>query len=81
MTVSTRREKEQWKSDLRTIFASLFFTKLRRMKWYPAPPPPPHTHTHTHTFVYLRFIWKWLTQSKKSLVSVHNLLKNNKQTK
>lgn len=35
MTVSTRREKEQWKSDLRTIFASLLFTKLRRMKWYP----------------------------------------------
>ena len=49
MTVSTRREKEQWKSDLRAIFASLLFTKLRRMKWYP---PPPHTHTHTYTILY-----------------------------
>ena len=46
MTVSTRRENEQWKSDLRTIFASSLFTKLRRMKWYPTPP---HTHTRTHT--------------------------------
>ena len=76
MTVSTRREKEQWKCDLRTIFASSLFTKLRRMKWYPTPPPP---HTHTRTLLYTKGDTWHSPKSSLYLSIIYKKNNNNKQ--